>query len=153
MFKISAALNPPKKENPPGAGVEDVEDYFHTSSPALANGHFQNDMVPRVVYDEGRAKRGTIMPHIEMDDRIFDDARRRASAEGFASVDAYIAAIVLYDLADDAPNLDDLFTPERLAIIDQAAADIDAGNFFTADQARKHLQQKRAAWIEKHGAR
>jgi hypothetical protein len=54
--------------------------------------------------------------------------------------------VVSQDLVEDTgaqtPNLDHLFTPERLAHIDEAAAEIRAGNCFTAKQIREHFKQK-----------
>ena len=43
------------------------------------------------------------------------------------------------------PNFDHLFTSERLASIDAAAADIKAGNYLTTEQVREHFEKKRAA--------
>jgi hypothetical protein len=97
------------------------------------------------------------MPQIQIDEKIFKAAERRAAEDGYSSVDEYIADMLVHDLAEDSiggtPNLDHLFTPERLAEIDQAAADVEAGNYFTAEQAREHFRQKREAWIQKNGAR
>ncbi len=65
--------------------------------------------------------------------------------------------MLVHDLTEDGigetPNLDHLFTPERLAEIDEAAADVEAGNYFTAEQVREHFKQKREAWIQKNGER
>ena len=97
------------------------------------------------------------MPQIQLDDQVFKAAQHRAAVGGYSSVDEYISDIVVHDLAEDnageTPNLDHLFTPERLAEINQAAADVEAGNYFTAEQVREHFKQKRAAWIQKNGAR
>jgi hypothetical protein len=46
------------------------------------------------------------------------------------------------DTGAQTPNIDHLFTPERLAHIDEAAAEIRAGNCFTAKQIREHFKQK-----------
>ena len=97
------------------------------------------------------------MGQVQLDDDVFKAAQRRAADGGYSSVDEYIADIVVHDLVEDeaaaTPNLDTLFTPQRLAEIDHAAADIKAGNYFTADQVREHFTQKRAAWIQKNSAR
>jgi predicted transcriptional regulator len=44
-------------------------------------------------------------------------------------------------------KLDHYFTPERLARIDKAEADIKAGNFFTSEQAGEELAKRRAQWL------
>jgi hypothetical protein len=49
------------------------------------------------------------------------------------------------DLQDDTENLDHFFTPERLAHIDRAAAQIKSGESFTSEQVREHFNQKREA--------
>jgi predicted transcriptional regulator len=43
-----------------------------------------------------------------------------------------------------------MFTPERLAVIDEALAEVKAGKFFTAAQVDEHFAQKDAAWIQSH---
>jgi len=52
----------------------------------------------------------------------------------------------------ETPNLDHVFTPERIARI-EAAAEIKAGNCFTAEQVGEHFKQKREAWTQKNGPR
>ena len=93
------------------------------------------------------------MQQIQIDDQVFKAAQQRAADAGYA----YVADVLVHDLVEECngetPNLDHLFTPERLALIDNAAADIDAGNFFTAEQVWKHFKQKRAEWIQKNSPR
>lgn len=76
------------------------------------------------------------MQPVKLDERLYKKATRRAAEAGFSSVDEYVADVVSHDLVeengDETPNLDHLFTPERLALIDEAAAEIKAGNCFTA---------------------
>ena len=43
-----------------------------------------------------------------------------------------------------------MFTPELLAEIEAADADIDAGNFVTADQLDEHFKRKTDAWVLKN---
>jgi hypothetical protein len=47
-------------------------------------------------------------------------------------------------------NLDRLFTPERLADIDRAAAEIEAGNFYTPDEAAVELAKRRDQWLRQN---
>lgn len=97
------------------------------------------------------------MHQIQLADRLFTEAQRRATAAGFATVDEYVADVVSHDLVEDTdgetPNLDHLFTPQRLADIDAAAAEIAAGNSYTAEQVREHFDRKRAAWQQKNAPR
>ncbi len=82
------------------------------------------------------------MQQIRLDDELFQEAQRRAAEVGFESVDQYVADVLQQDL-EDAENLDHFFTPERLAHIDRAAAQIDAGEGLTAGQVREHFRHKR----------
>ena len=94
------------------------------------------------------------MPQIQLDDRIFTAATLRATEAGFSTVDEYVADVLSHDLIDangeETPNLDHLFTPERLAHIDEAAAEIKAGNFYRPEQADAELAKRRAEWLRKN---
>jgi hypothetical protein len=97
------------------------------------------------------------MRQVQLNERLYKEAERRAAEAGFSTVDEYVADVVSHDLVEDTggetPNLDHLFTPERLAHIDKAEAEIRAGNYFTAEQVREHFKKKRAEWIQKNGPR
>ena len=67
------------------------------------------------------------------------DALRRRGFHGVG-----VADILQHEL-EDTENLDHLFSPERLAHIDRAAAQMDAGLGIPAQQVREHFQQKRDA--------
>jgi hypothetical protein len=99
------------------------------------------------------------MQQIQLNEQLYKDAQRRATEagfSGFSSVDEYVADVVSHDLVegspDQTPNLDHLFTPEQLAIIDAAAAEIKDGNCFSAEQVREHSKQKESAWTQKKPA-
>jgi hypothetical protein len=51
------------------------------------------------------------------------------------------------DVQLDEGNLDPFFTPERLAAIDEAAADVARGNVYSMAQARDALAGTRDAWL------
>ena len=82
------------------------------------------------------------MHQIQLDDQLYQEAERRASASGFVTVDEYVADALQQDRHEETANLDHLFTPERLARIDRAAAQIDAGQGIPAEQVRDHFRQK-----------
>lgn len=48
--------------------------------------------------------------------------------------------------------IQDLFTPELLAQIDAAGADIRAGNGLTMEQVRERLAATRAEWLAANGS-
>ena len=87
------------------------------------------------------------MPQVHLNDQIYQEARRRAETGGFSSVDEYVADVLSHDFQLDDEHLDRFFTPERLALIDQAAADVAAGNVHTMEQVRESLAQTRDAWL------
>lgn len=93
------------------------------------------------------------MQHVQLTEQLFQAAQRRAAAGGFSSVDDYVAEVLSHDLNQETGNLDPLFTPDRLARIDQATAQIKAGHFSTAKQVREHFEQKRASWPQKDSPR
>ena len=93
------------------------------------------------------------MHQIHLADEVYEQARRRAAEAGFASVDEFVADMVSHEAADfdDAePNIDHLFTPELLAIIDKAEAEVDGGHFFTSEQAKVEFARRRDEWLRKN---
>ena len=89
------------------------------------------------------------MPQVELDEQVYKAAERRAAEGGYASVGAYITGIIVEDAAgnvEDDSNFDHLFTPERIAEIDEGLADIRAGRGYTLEQAQAELAKCRAEW-------
>ena len=92
------------------------------------------------------------MHQVSLNDHLYQEAQRRAEAAGFSSVDEYVADVLSYDFQLDYDNLDHFFTPERLALIDQAAANVAAGNVHTREQVQLALARTRAAWRRHHAS-
>ncbi len=67
------------------------------------------------------------MRQVHLNDRLYQEAQRGAEASGFSSVDEYVADVLSHDFQLDDENLDQFFTPERLALIDPSAADEEKG--------------------------
>jgi hypothetical protein len=88
------------------------------------------------------------MHHIQLDSQLYQEAQRRAAETGFESVDEYVADVLRHDL-EDGESLDHLFTPERLAHIDRAAAQIDAGLGLTVEQVNAELSKRRDEWLRR----
>jgi hypothetical protein len=89
------------------------------------------------------------MHEIQLDERIFQEAQRRATAAGFSSVDAYVADVLSHDLDETTDNLDHLFTPEVIAELDQISAEIDAGGkTYSIEEVREHFEKKRTEWLK-----
>lgn len=92
------------------------------------------------------------MQHVQLSDRLFQQAQQRADAAGFQSVDDYVAEIVENELLDVVLNVDHVFTPEVLADLDRIRADVQSGAP-THSQAEvdEHFRRKTEAWREAHG--
>ena len=90
------------------------------------------------------------MQQVQLSDQLYKDVQRRAAQAGFSSVDQYIAEVLSRDPFEGLDDFDHLFTPERLAHIDKAAAQIDAGQFYTPGQADAELAKRRDEWLQKH---
>ena len=89
------------------------------------------------------------MHQIQLSDQIFQSLRLRATASGFGSVNDYVVDMIQSDLLD-TPNLEHLFTPERLAKIDESIAQIKAGQGMTSEQVDEYLLKVRQEWLEKN---
>jgi hypothetical protein len=85
---------------------------------------------------------GNTMQQIQLNDQLYREAQRRASIAGFITVDEYVADVLQSDLLEETENFENLFTRERLAHIDRAAAQIDAGQGIPAEQVRDHFRRK-----------
>jgi len=82
------------------------------------------------------------MQQVGLNDQLYQEAQRRASASGFVTVDEYVADLLQHDLQEETEDFNHLFTSERLAIIDRAAAQIDAGQGIPAKQVSDHFRNK-----------
>lgn len=87
------------------------------------------------------------MHQIQLSDELFQTAQQRALEFGYTNVEEYVAAMIREE-PEPIPNLDHLFTPERMAIIDRAAAEFDAGKGMTMEDLDRRLAAVRAAWKE-----
>ena len=97
------------------------------------------------------------MPQVQLDDKIFDAARRRATDAGYASVDEYITDVVVHDLTGDVGtetlDANHVFTPERLAELERISASVKAGGkTFTIADAQQHFANRRKTWLANHAS-
>ena len=72
------------------------------------------------------------MHQIQLTEQVYLEVQKAAAARGFETVEAYIADVAHEDLEED--EFTHLFTPERLAKIDKARADVQAGNVLSKEQ-------------------
>jgi hypothetical protein len=66
------------------------------------------------------------MPQVELPDQVFVAAQRRAIDQGYASVEEFISEVISEELVGP-PDVQSLFTTERLAKIDAAIEQVNAG--------------------------
>jgi hypothetical protein len=83
------------------------------------------------------------MHRIKLTERLFNEAQRRAAAAGFENVDEFIADRLESDFANDQENLDDRFTPEVIARLDQISLEMNAGKSVSMEQAERQLSKVR----------
>ena len=88
------------------------------------------------------------MHQIQVSDGLFESLQRRAAASGFESVNEYVVDLLENDLSETF-DPDRFFTPARLAEIDAAVAEADAGLLLTSDQVQQQLAVLRQAWLDK----
>jgi hypothetical protein len=87
------------------------------------------------------------MHQVQLPERLYKEAERRAVEAGFANVDEYVAQVVGQDLAAEAEDFDFLFTPERLAQFDPISAEIKAGaKTYSMDEVGEHFEKRGDAW-------
>ena len=90
------------------------------------------------------------MRQVRLNEELYEVAQRRAAAAGFETVDDYIADVLTKGIDAANPGFEHLFTPQRLAQIDRAAAEIDAGHGMSPQQVEAELTRRRAAWLEQN---
>ena len=81
------------------------------------------------------------MPQISISDELYQKVSIRAQENGFESTDDYIIDLLEQDVAEPV-NIDEFFTPERLAEIKTAIAQVEAGESLTAQVMREHFGRK-----------
>ena len=95
------------------------------------------------------------MRQVQIDEQLFNAVQMRAAEAGYASVDECIADLAVHFLNDppdsETPDLDHIFTPEKLVELDQISTEIKAGaKTYTAAEVDSHFENKRKEWLKKH---
>jgi len=86
------------------------------------------------------------MRNIPLPDPLYAAAERAAKANGL-SVEVYVQEALQTQLDEDSAGM---LTLEQVTLIGRAEAEIDAGDFFTADQVREHFDMKSPEWTTKN---
>jgi hypothetical protein len=85
------------------------------------------------------------MYEIHLTRKVYDQAKKRAVAKGFDSIEAYIADVVHHD---NQPQMIPL-TETQLKKIAQAESDIDAGKGLGQREVEDRLATFRQKWLDK----
>ena len=84
------------------------------------------------------------MPTVNLSDDAYRAAVAQSVAGGFASVSEYLTDVILDDPDGPTPDLEHLFTPERMARIARGEADVAAGRTYTSAEVAQHFAKRRA---------
>jgi hypothetical protein len=84
------------------------------------------------------------MRHVSIPEPLYTQAQRVAVASGM-SIEAFVLEALQLRIEEDGPIK---LSKDQAEIIARAEAEIDAGNFLTAQQVREHFTQKKAAWTQ-----
>lgn len=90
------------------------------------------------------------MHQVQLPERIFKEAERRAADAGYSNVDEYVTDVLSQELAAES-DLDHLFTPERIAQLDGISAEIKGGAVtYAMEEIKRHFQKRGEQWRQKH---
>ncbi len=91
------------------------------------------------------------MHQVQLNDKLYKEAQRRAREAGFGSVDEFVADRLESDFSEEQENFDHLFTPEVIADLDRISAQVKAGGkTFTMQEVDEHFEKKRQEWLRNH---
>lgn len=87
---------------------------------------------------------------IKIPDEAYATAEKLARQQGFGSTEVFLSDLLLSSIADDAENIERLFTPKVLAAIEKGAQEAREGKGMTRDEVGTYLAAKRTEWLENH---
>ena len=90
------------------------------------------------------------MPTVNVSNELYQLIQQSALNAGFANVDDYVAEVLSCGFPNDTENFDHLFTPERMAQIAQSEREMDAGHFYTMEQADAELAKRKENWLREN---
>jgi hypothetical protein len=92
------------------------------------------------------------MHQVQLNDKLYKEAERRAREAGFGSVDEFVADRLESDFSAEQEDLDDRFTPEVVAQLDRISDDMKSGKSVSMEEVDKHLADVREAWLKDHAS-
>jgi hypothetical protein len=90
------------------------------------------------------------MYQVQLNDKLYKEAERRAREAGFGSVDEFVADQLETDFSDEQEDFDDRFTPEIVAHLDRISGEMKAGKSVSIEEVDKHLADVRETWLKDH---
>lgn len=81
------------------------------------------------------------MRQLHISDQLYQDILRHGKDSGFDNIDEYAADILEHYFAE--PEISGfIFSPERLAEIAEAAAEMDAGQGISSEEVHEYFRRK-----------
>ncbi len=84
---------------------------------------------------------------VTIPDRLFSEAEQAASSNGL-SIEKYLVGALKRRLNDEEPKVK--LSPEQIALVKEAQAEIKAGQFITMEESKKLSEASRAAWLREN---
>ena len=92
------------------------------------------------------------MHQVQLNEKLYKEAERRAREAGFSSVDEFVADQLESDFSTEQEDFDDRFAPEVIAQLDRISDDMKAGKTVSTEEIDKHLSDVREAWHKDHAS-
>jgi hypothetical protein len=92
------------------------------------------------------------MHQVQLNERLYKEAERRAREAGFRSVDEFVADRLESDFSEEQEDFDDRFTPQVGARLDRISDQMKAGQSVSAQQVDQHPADIREAWRKNHAS-
>jgi hypothetical protein len=92
------------------------------------------------------------MHQVQLNEKLYKEAERRAREGGFGSVDEFVAERLESDFSAEQEDFDDRFTPEVVAHLDRISDEMKTGQSVSPEEIDQHLADVRQAWLKNHAS-
>lgn len=89
------------------------------------------------------------MPNVALSEDLYRKAAQVADASGM-SVDEYVAHALQAEFEDEREAEPLMLTPEQTEGVRRGLEDVRAGRVLTIEEAERHMEQRKAAWLAEH---
>jgi hypothetical protein len=90
------------------------------------------------------------MHQVQLNDKLYKEAERRARKAGFGSVDEFVADQLETDFSDEQEDFDARFTPQVVAQLDRISGEMKAGKSVSTEEVDQRLADVRETWRKDH---